>query len=218
MVQVSARIQEVTAGPAPYCRVMTRRTPASLLLAAAAALALTACAHASANPADRRNPDSGGFGAVENDPSPDSSVTATATPDAGQTPPQTDPSPAPSKSGNGKGNGAGGGGGYGNGTGDGPKIVSFTATGAVCPVYPKPDAPYSQPGQVKISWKISSTDGVSLAMDGGLWNSYPGQEGSDTLPFQCPDKGKSNSHTYTLTIKGHNGATKTISASAKANP
>ncbi|OLB67026.1 MAG: hypothetical protein AUI10_01140 [Actinobacteria bacterium 13_2_20CM_2_72_6] len=197
---------------------MTRRTPASLLLAAAAALALTACAHASANSANHRNSGTGGFGAVETDPS--AAASPDITPDVDRSPPTTDPSPppSPSKSGNSKGTGSGGGSGYGNGTGDGPKIVSFTATGAVCPVDAKPGAPYSQPGKVTISWKISSTDGVSLAMDGGLWNSYPGQQGSDTLPFQCPDKTKSNSHTFTLTVKGHNGATRTISASAKPNP
>jgi hypothetical protein len=198
---------------------MTRRSLAPLVLAATAALALTACAHASANSANHRTPGSGGFGAVETDPSPDTSVTATATPDADQTP-QTHPSLAPSasKSGNGKGNGAGGGGGYGNGTGDGPSIVTFTATGAVCPVDAKPGAPYSQPGKVTVSWKISSTDGVSLSMDGGLWSTYSGQQGTDTLPFQCPDKSKPNTHTFTLTIKGHTGATKTVSATAKPNP
>jgi hypothetical protein len=194
---------------------MTRRTTASALLAAVAALALTACAHASAgsaNQADHRAPGTGGFGAVETDPSPDTTVTAT--PDADPQP----PSPSPSKSGNGKGSGSGGGTGYGTGTGDGPKIVSFTATGAVCPVEPKPGAPYSQPGKVTISWKISSSDGVSLSMDGGLWSTYPGAQGSDTLPFQCPDKTHPNTHTFTLAIKGHAGATKTISATAKPNP
>jgi len=196
---------------------MTRRTTASVLLAAVAALAMTACAHASAgsaNQANHRAPGTGGFGAVETDPSPDS--TTTATPDTDQT--QADPSPSPSKSGNGKGSGSGGGTGYGSGTGDGPKIVSFTATGAVCPVDAKPGAPYSQPGKVTISWKISSNDGVSLSMDGGLWSSYSGAQGSDTLPFQCPDKTQPNTHKFTLTIKGHAGATKTISATAKPNP
>ena len=179
---------------------------------------MTACAHASAGSADQANhraPGTGGLGAVETDPSPD----ASATTDADQAPPpRTDPSPTPSRSGNGKSSGAGGGTGTGTGTGDGPKIVSFTASGAVCPVDAKPGAPYSQPGKVTISWKISSTEGVSLSMDGGLWNSYPGAQGSDTLPFQCPDKTHPNTHTFTLAIKGHAGATKTISATAKPNP
>jgi hypothetical protein len=190
---------------------MTRRTTASALLAAVAALAMTACAHASAGSADQANhraPGTGGFGAVETDPSPDTTVPAT---DAAQNPPtRTDPTPSPTRSGSGTG--------YGNATGDGPKIVSFTATGAVCPVDAKPGAPYSQPGKVTISWKISSTDGVSLSMDGGLWSSYSGAQGSDTLPFQCPDKTHPNTHTFTLAIKGHAGATKTISATAKPNP
>src|SRR2546421_652386 len=115
---------------------MTRRTPASLPLAAAAALALTACAPASAHSANHRNSGTGGFGAVETDPSAPASPDST--PRVHRSPPTTAPS--------------------------------------------------------------------------------PGQQGSDTLPFQCPDKTKSNSHTFTLTIKGHNGATKTISASAKPNP
>ena len=49
MVQVSARTREVAARSAAYRRLMTRRTLAPVVLAAAAALALTACGHASAN-------------------------------------------------------------------------------------------------------------------------------------------------------------------------
>src|SRR5207249_798706 len=107
----------------PTVARMTRRTTAAALLAAVAALAMTACAHASASSADQANhraPGTGGFGAVETDPSPDTTVPAT---DAAQNPPpQTDPSPSPSRSGNGKGSGTGGGTGTGTGTGDGPKI------------------------------------------------------------------------------------------------
>jgi hypothetical protein len=185
---------------------MTRRTLAPLLLAAGAALALTACAHASGTASSHRSPGTAGLGAVATDPYPDTTGTPTTT-DTDQSTPKTNPTPSKST-----GTGTGG------GTGGGPKIVSFTATGAVCPVEAKPGAPYSQPGQVTVSWKISTSDGVALAMDGGLWSNYPGQQGSATLPFQCPDKTKPNTHTYTLTIKGHAGATKTISATAKPNP
>ena len=101
---------------------------------------------------------------------------------------------------------------------DGPRIVSFTATGAQCPVYTKPDAPYQQPGQVTISWKLANADGVSLAMDGSPYGSYDGAQGSETISFQCPaPAGQSNTHKYTLTIKNTH-VTKTVSASAKTNP
>src|SRR5256885_3990213 len=160
---------------------MPRRPPASLLLAAAAALALTACAHASANSANHRNSGTGGFGAVETDPS--AAASPDITPDVDRSPPTTDPSPppSPSKSGNGKSNGNGGGSGYGNGTGDGPKIVSFTATRAVCPVDAKPGAPHGQPGKGTSFWDISSTDRVHLAMDGGLSDSEPRQQRTHTV-------------------------------------
>ncbi len=181
---------------------MTRRsTSAAVLLAAAATLALAACAHQTGTGAANahRSPAAAGLAADSAEPSPDSTNTDTQS-NSGDTQ-NGHPSPAPSKS-----------------TASGPQIISFTATGAVCPVYAKPGAPYSQPGQVTISWKLSNADGVSLAMDGGLWKSYDGQQGSDTLPFQCPaDANKPNTHKFTLTIKNTN-VTKTISASAKTNP
>ena len=60
--------------------------------------------------------------------------------------------------------------------------------------------------------------GAWMNLDGGLRSSYPGQQGSATLPFQCPDKTKPNTHSFTLTVKGHAGATKTVTATAKPNP
>jgi hypothetical protein len=192
---------------------MTPRTPAVVLLAATAVLALAACAHSPAGAADSRRPPAvAGLGADSPEPSPDSAGTPTATSDDQSTATTT---PTPSKT---YGNGSGTGTGNGTGNGTGPQIVSFTATGAVCPVAAKPDAPYSQPGQVTIAWKISGADGVDLFMDQGLWRSYTGQQGSDTLPFACPDTTKANTHTYTLKVKNHAGVAKNISATAKPNP
>jgi hypothetical protein len=192
---------------------MTRRTPALALLTAATALALVACSHPAGSgsaSSNRSMPATAGIGANADD---------------------TNVSPPDDTSGQNGGNGNGTGGGNGNGNGGGhaspspsrstatgPQIVSFTATGAQCQVTPQPGAPYGQPGQVNVGWKLANADGVSLSIDGGLWKSYDGAQGSDTLPFACPAAaGKSNTHKYTLTIK-NTGVTKTISASAKTNP
>jgi hypothetical protein len=177
---------------------MTRRTTASLLLTGAAALALAACSHqaGSGTATASRSPATAGLAADSAEPSPG------ATQQDGGGTRTTRPTPSPSRS----------------TTPTGPQIVSVTATGAVCPVYAKPGAPYSQPGQVTISWKLANADGVSLAMDGGLWKSYDGQQGSDTLPFSCPqDATKPVAHTFTVTIKNTH-VTKTVSATAKPNP
>ena len=189
---------------------MTRRTPAAVLLAATAALALAACAHSAGtgSATTHRSPATAGLGANGDD--------TTATPTA------SDNTAGQTGGGTGGGNGNGTGGGHGSpspsrSTATGPQIVSFTATGAVCPVKPQPDAPYGRPGQVTISWKIANADGVSLAIDGGQYTSYDGTQGSDTISFQCPLPGKTNTHKYTLTIK-NTGVKKTVSASAPAEP
>jgi hypothetical protein len=184
---------------------MTRRTPAVVLLAPIAVLALAACAHSPTSAADSRRPPAvAGLGADSTAPSPDSAGTPTVSGGDQSTPNSTPTHSKPS--------------GSGTGGGTGPQIVSFTATGAVCPVEAKPGAPYSQPGQVTIAWKVSGADGVDLFMDQGLWRSYTGQQGSDTLPFACPDTTKANTHTFTLKVKNHAGVSKTISATAKPNP
>jgi len=187
---------------------MTRRTPALVLLAAAATVALAACGHPSGTAASgQRSPARAGLGANGTDPSAEDASDQTVDDGPAATPTRTStarPTPSTSTS-------------TSTGTG-GPTILSFTATGAVCPVDPKPDAPYSQPGKVTISWKISGADGADLFLDSGLWNSYSGTNGSSTLPFQCPDKTKPNTHTFTLKLKGHASVSKTISATAKPNP
>jgi hypothetical protein len=185
----------------PTVAVMTWRTRTPILIFVSA-LALAGCAQRSGGtPTTPPSSGQGGFGEVNGQ-------TASPTPDAGSTP---DNGPTTS------------GGNHGGGTSPsptrtGPQIVTFTARNAVCPVDPKPDAPYSSPGQVTVAWKISGADTVDLAMDGGLWRSYPGQQGTDTLPFQCDNsKLQTVTHTFTLTIK-NTGVAKTVSASAKTNP
>jgi hypothetical protein len=179
---------------------MTWRTRTPIWIFASV-LALAGCAQQSDGPPTTpRSSGQAGFGEVNGQtatPTPDN----TNTPDNGPTTGSgnhggTSPSPART----------------------GPQIVTFTAKNAVCPVDPKPDAPYGSPGQVTISWKISGADTVDLAMDKGLWRSYPGQQGTDTLPFQCDNsKLQTVTHTFTLTIK-NTSVWKTISASAKSNP
>jgi hypothetical protein len=177
---------------------MTRRCAISALLAALAAASLAACAHSGG--ARHPRPATAGLGAEPSSPAPsDPAATDLAGPAGGGS--TTTGYPAPSRS-----------------AGPGTEILAFTATGAVCPVDPKPDAPYNRPGQVTVTWKISGGGGVDLLMDYGLWHSYSGQQGSDTLPFACPAKGKANTHKFTLNVKDHLGVTKTLSATATAEP
>lgn len=182
---------------------MTRRTRTPILIVTSV-LALAGCAHRAGTPGAPRSSGQAGFGTVDGQ-SPTPAATATVTQDAGSTGGGNHtPSPKPS-------------------TADtGPRIVSFTATGAVCPVDPGVGG-YSRPGQVTIAWKIANAnanaDTVDVLMDGGLWKSYPGDQGSDTLNFECslnPPRQKVT-HTYTLVIKNTN-VKKTVSASAYSNP
>jgi hypothetical protein len=194
---------------------MKPRTPATICLLLAGTLGLAGCAHAagSTTSGDHKNPASAGFGAVSADPSSSDVYGDTS---GGQG----------NGGGNGSGNGNGGGIGGGHGSPSpspaytGPRIISFTAKGAVCPVNAKPGAPYSSPGKVTIAWKISGATGVTLSMDHGLWGTYDGTEGSQEIPFQCDNsKAQTVTHTYTLDTKGGSPkASKTISASAPSNP
>ena len=197
---------------------MTRRTlvPVSLLLASALGLGLAGCAKAAGSTTpDASNSANAGFGAIGSSPSPSDVYGGSASPGSD----------------NGNGNGSGNGNSNGNGNGNGhtspspsntgPHIISFTAKGAVCPVDSKGTAaPYSKPGEVTISWKISGATGVSLSMDHGLYDSYDGTSGTQKLPFQCDNsKPQTVTHTYTLeTTGGSPKASKTISASAQSNP
>lgn len=138
-------------------------------------------------------------------------------------------------SGNGSGSGGGGatGGGSGSGSGSGsgghstpspstnpsgPRFVSFSADGAVCPSHPQ-GVPYGTEGSVTINWKIANADTIDLYMDGGLYDSYPGQQGSVKLNFSCPETSPrvKVSHTYKAVIKNTN-VSKSTSASAMSNP
>ncbi len=182
---------------------MTRLAP--LVLVAAAALAVTACGRPASD--TRRQQGSTEVGA-----SPGTASTAPA-----DSVPVPTGSPAPNS-------GGGNAGGPGRpasspvtGGGTGPRVVSFSATGAVCPVVAKPGAPFSRPGQVTVTWKISGAGGVDLLMDKGLWRSYTGTQGSDTLPFACPDTSNPATHSYTLTVKG-TAVSRTVSATARPNP
>jgi hypothetical protein len=193
---------------------MTSRTIATLSLVAAGAFALAGCAHPGRSTAgNSSNPGTAGFGAIEASPSPSDAA------------PSTDPLSD-------TGNGTGGGGGTGGGTGtghhaspspstnpSGPRIVSFTASGATCGVDPKPDAPYGQPSSVKISWKVGGgATGVSLYIDGGLWSNYSGTEGGATPPFSCDNSKQTTvTHTYKLVTSGGGASvSKTTSASAQS--
>jgi len=183
---------------------MTRRTRTPIWILASV-LALAGCGQQPGGPPSApQSSGQAGFGEINGQ-------TGTPTPDPGYTPNSgqttsgsgnhggTTTSPTPANT--------------------GPQIVSFTAKGAVCPVDPKPGAPYGSPGKVTIAWKIANADTVDLFMDGGLWKSYPGQQGSDDLPFQCDNNHgpKTVPHTFKLVIKNTN-VSKTVTASAHNNP
>src|SRR6266487_3789155 len=130
----------VDRGSRPTVPGMTWRTRTPIWIFASV-LALAGCAQQSDGPPTTpRSSGQAGFGEVNGQtatPTPDN----TNTPDNGPTTGSgnhggTSPSPART----------------------GPQIVTFTAKNAVCPVDPKPDAPYGSPGQVTISWKISGAD------------------------------------------------------------
>jgi hypothetical protein len=195
---------------------MTRPRPAPIVVVAAA-LALGACGtHTPTANSTRNRPGAQELGGISGAPATDGGSAATGAPSTG----------GDAGGGGGTGSGTGGGnqGAAGNSTptpatggGTGPHIVSFSATGAVCPVEAKPGAPYSRPGQVTVSWKLTGADHVDLLMDKGLWRSYTGTQGSDTLPFACPDPTGPNTHTYTLTVRG-TSVSKTVSATARPDP
>jgi hypothetical protein len=185
---------------------MTRRTRTPLWILASA-LALAGCGHqAGAGSATPRSSGHAGFGALDSAPTtpstPDPTATRTTSSNTGGGTRTSTARPSPSQP---------------NPSRSGPQVLSFTAKNAVCPVTGTPYA--DKPGQVTVSWQISGADTVDLLMDGGLWQSYPDQQGTDTLPFECGSTQQpvTVTHTYKLVIK-NTGVWKTTSASAKTNP
>jgi hypothetical protein len=77
-----------------------------------------------------------------------------------------------------------------------PSITSFTtpASGGCI-------APFNFPQMINVSWNTKFATKVTLSIDGpGIYRSYDGPSGSDTLPFACP-----GSHTYLLTAYNASG-------------
>lgn len=114
--------------------------------------------------------------------------------------------------------GPGAGAGSGNGQGNGntgtttppkptPQLVSFSIPSQVDCNNPANQTPY-----IPVSWTTKNATEVTLAIDGpGLYKSYPGANGSDTVPFAC-----AGPHTYTIVAKGPGGTTtKQVKVSAK---
>jgi hypothetical protein len=196
---------------------MKRRIPLTVSLLLAGTLGLAGCAHAAAGntKGDPKNPANAGFGAVSPDPSASDVYGGASGGDQGNG----------SGNGSGNGNGGGNGGNGGHGTASptpnstGPHIISFTAKGAACPVDAKPNAPYSQPGEVTLSWKISGATGVTLFIDGGQYDTYSGTESTQKLYFACDNsKAQTVTHTYKIETTEAPKASKTASASAHSNP
>lgn len=84
-----------------------------------------------------------------------------------------------------------------------PTIVSFEGPETVDCSQPNYD------GFITLTWTIDNADGVALSIDGpGTYQSYPGAQRSERVPFSCGNV----QHTYTLTTEGGIGkaATKTL--------
>jgi hypothetical protein len=193
------------------------------------ALALAACTHKNGSGQDSGQAGIAALGSAS--PSPGDHYSGG--PDSGSGNGNGTDTGSGSGSGNGSGNGGGTGGGTGSGGGSGsgghsspspstnpnaPRIVTFTVTNVVCPDYPEGGG-FQQPGSATLTWKIANADTVDVLMDGGLWQSYPGSQGSDTLNFSCTldPPARKVSHTYTVVIKNTN-VKKTITATATSNP
>jgi hypothetical protein len=87
-----------------------------------------------------------------------------------------------------------------------PTITNFTtpATGGCI-------APFFLPQYIDISWSTHFATKVTLSIDGpGVYRTYLGASGSDSVPFACP-----GSHTYLLTA--YNGSGDSVSQSVIIN-
>ncbi|MFY1637501.1 hypothetical protein ACN27F_30230 [Solwaraspora sp. WMMB335] len=101
----------------------------------------------------------------------------------------------------------------------GPRIVSFTVTGQPsCPagttIAPIDGTP------VTLAWQVNGQPTVTLSVDGpGVYQSYQGPQGSETLAFPCDGApGTYQKHTYLLTATEHGASTQqTITVQAKIN-
>ncbi|MDG4765313.1 hypothetical protein O7632_14595 [Solwaraspora sp. WMMD406] len=198
----------------------------ALAAAATVAIGLTGCG-AAENPtpgSDSASVDPSGVGGLGGAPSaatdgsePADGASGTSG-DSGQTGDGATGGGNNGNSGNGN-SGGGNSGSTGGGQSTGPTIVSFAVTGEPsCPagttLAPIDGTP------VTLAWKTTGQPTVSLSVDGpGVYQSYEGPEGSETLSFPCAGApGSYQKHTYTLTVT-EDGATaeKTITVKAIVN-
>ena len=71
-----------------------------------------------------------------------------------------------------------------------PAIVTFNHPSAVNCAVPAGEVPY-----IPLSWTTQNAVKVTISIDGpGIYKTYPGATGSDTVPFACPGP-----HTYLIT-------------------
>lgn len=100
----------------------------------------------------------------------------------------------------------------------GPTIVSFKiASKPSCPAGTNVNPIPGQP--VKLSWKVSGADKVTISIDGpGVFQEYATTD-SDTFSFGCDgNPGETAKHTYLLrTVGGGEVKEKTLTVTAKIN-
>jgi hypothetical protein len=138
------------------------------------------------------------------------------------TPMDQKPTTAPVDGGNtGGDNGGGNSGDNGGGTTNeqtGPTIVSFrVASKPSCPAGTNVNPIPGQP--VKLSWKVSGTDKVTISIDGpGVFQEFPAEH-SETFSFGCDgNPGDTAEHTFLLrTVGGGEVEEKTLTVTAKVN-
>lgn len=188
----------------------------ALAIAATVAIGLTGCGAAGEQTpgSDNASVDPSGVGGLGGAPSASADGSAD---DAAEAPDGAEP--ADGAVGGSGSTGGGGSGSTGGGQSTGPKIVSFTVTGEPsCPagttLAPIDGTP------VTLAWKTTGQPTVSLSVDGpGIYQSYEGPEGSETLSFPCDGApGSYQKHTYTLTATEDGAkAEKTITVQAIIN-
>lgn len=146
----------------------------------------------------------GGIGALGT-PTPSASAEASASPEASPDAPHTPPTTRPATQRTTRP------------PETGPKIVYFKIT--QWPKCPQGTSEYPVEGvPVKLEWKVTGADEVTLSVDGdGVYKTYE-TEGWDEINFPCGDgqPGETVTHTYKLkTVGGGDVRSKTLSASAE---
>jgi hypothetical protein len=192
---------------------MSRRPPALLLaaLAAAAVLGVAGCGAVGGSPHAQADPAPIG---VDSSAPAAPAAPGAAAPTGGGSSGGAAPAAAPGK------------GGSAPAPGGAPtaaaKVTALRATQQpTCPVQGTPGAPFSKPGtDVEIAWTVTGAEGAAVAVDdpdvyGAYGADFPAS-GSLSLAFPCEATGTTK-HTYTVWPAGAHDAPRSITVSARSD-